>query len=264
MIKMINKTIMLVRPRETATELINLLSKRGFRCFNIPVVEIESLVDVRELEEKLNEGLDYAVFTSQISVEMLENSLKKGRFWEKFVSILKGARVYSIGPKTKEALEKRGVKVQRVPKRYCTLGLEEILGSVKLKDMKVALFRSADADRELEDKLRAKGAIVLAFYTHKVRITDKIGFAVKILTKNKVDALVLTSSRIVKLIEGKLREDNSSLSEISKRITLVSIGPRTSRTLRELNVENFIEAEEYSSKGICEAILKLFGRNRDV
>lgn len=252
------KIILSFRPEETAGELETLLTEAGHTCINIPAARVLPLATSAEAEDAL-EDADYIVFTSQISVRMLEEILGG----ERLVKALSGARVLAIGPKTREAVERLGVSVYAVPDRYSSHELSKMLLSHPLRGVRVTLFRSADADETLEKELRKVGAFVRRVTTHKLTPSGQLSSAAHLIKEGGVKALVLTSPRIARFVDEGLREVGTSLSGIFEKVTIFSIGPATSKMLAELGVKRFVEAERYTARGLYEAIVETMGEEMD-
>ncbi|HID65980.1 MAG TPA: hypothetical protein EYP32_03805, partial [Aquificaceae bacterium] len=126
----------------------------GYPCVNIPAVRVVPTLSADDLEDVVASDFDCAVFTSQVSVKVLEELLAREGLWERFTSKLRKAKVVAIGPKTGELLEEGGVSVDVVPKKYCSSELARVLASGDLSGARVVLFRSAEADESLEEELK--------------------------------------------------------------------------------------------------------------
>ncbi len=252
--------VLLLRPMESSKELTWLLSSAGFNCINVSIAEVVPVFNPKETVAVLSNPYDFIVFTSQISIKIIEEELKNTGLWRTFKSICKKGIVAAIGPKTRGALEEKGIKVHIVPEKFNSYELGKTLISQGLNNCNVLLFRSANSNRDLEKKLIEVGAKTNTVYTHTLKPSGKVDEAVEMLLEGKINAVVLTSPVITRFLEEGLNNIGSSLNEVSRKTTVFSIGPATSKTLKELNVEKFIEAEESSSLGLCRAISKVLGR----
>ena len=251
--------ILLLRPKETGNYLIELLNSSGFNAINISITDIVPTLEPDILASAIYRSYDFIIFTSQISVEIVENTLRKMNLWKNFLSLCENGKVVAIGPKTKNVLEEKGIYVNIIPSEYTTKEVGMILEKYDLEKSVILLFRSYHSDRDLEKKLLEKAAEVKAIYTHRLKPSKDIEIAVKTLLKDKVDALVLTSSIITQYLEDELNKVGSSLKEVSHKTTIFSIGPVTSRKLRELKVRNYVESVDHDSKGLYKTIIKFFG-----
>lgn len=247
------KLILVFRPKETAGEIEALLAEAGYTCVNIPAANVKSIADVKKI---LASDVDYAIFTSQIGVKVLEEILIEKESWRKFTSLLKKARVITIGPKSREVLERRGVRVDMIPKKFCSHELAKTLKSYNLRGARVILFRSADANKSIDKELKKAGADVRVVATHRLEPSDRLSAAAKLVKNNNVKALILTSPLIAKFVDQKLKEVGISLGKVSEKVTVFSIGPATSRTLVKLGVKRFIEADEHTARGLYETVVK--------
>jgi uroporphyrinogen III methyltransferase/synthase len=160
---------------------------------------------------------------------------------------LGGVRVAAIGPGTAEALRSHGVVPDVVPaERFVAEGLIEALASVSVRRALVA--RAAEARDVLIDGLRERGAevdVVALYETVAESLSDAQAAAVR-----AADYVTFTSSSTVRFLFESLGGDPSALAG-----RLVSIGPVTSRTLRESGREPDVEASRHDIDGLVEALL---------
>ena len=251
--------VLTFRPDETTGELEALLEKAGHTCLNMPAARVVPAIRIEDLEGTLKDGIDYAVFTSQVTAGILEKELP-GDTWGHFSAALKEAKVVAVGPRTKEALEKKGIRVDIIPERYCLSSLAGLLGLRDLRGARVVLFRSVVADKSVEEELEKVGAKVRTVITHKLVPSGALKDAVEIVKRGAVRALVFTSSLIAKFVDEELKRVDTSLREVSRIVHVFSIGPLTSKALIELGVEKFVEAKEHTAHGLFDTIVAVLGR----
>lgn len=250
------RRILIPRPEYTNNELDKLLAKNGYEPISLYVARAVSTIKISTIREIIKKGFEYAIFTSQISIKILEKCLKKSNLWYDLISSLNNAGVVAIGPATKKSLNSYGIKVDILPNKYSTEGIIEIIRNLNLNsNLKIILFRSFHADNLLEKELK-KLANVTTIYTHRLEPTEELKKAVDMILEKDVDALIITSPMMAKILNEELKERGYSLADLSRVIRIFSIGPVTSKALKKLKVANFIEAKNHYSRGIYEAILK--------
>ncbi len=230
-----SKKVLVPRPKRTLERIQELVRSAGYSCDAIPIAE------PKPLKFDVEADADYIAFTSQISAKLV---IEKG-------SAPRGKTI-AIGPGTATVLEMGGIQVDLIPENYNVKGLINLFSM--LKPGKAILFRSADANYILESHLKDLGFQVISVRTHRIEETPEARIAADRLLGESYDALVATSSIMTKIIDSKLREINSSLSSISKRIKIISIGPATTKTLKSLNAFNIFEAPIHSSEGIVKTL----------
>jgi len=246
--------ILLLRPRESSRELFNRLVKMGFEVVNIPIAKVVTIIDSSVSYNDILKKYDYLIFTTQIGVKIFFKKLRKDELWNQFLDLNKESEVIAIGPQTKKTIERYGLKNTQLPRKYTSKGLIELFDKVDLRDKNILLIRSIHADRGLERFLRDRGADTTLVYTHRLMESDKALDAIKLILEEAVDSVVFTSSILVDIIQNNLSMHGLSLTDVSSKITVFSIGPLTSIKLREYGVEDFIEAYPHDSKGLSRVI----------
>jgi uroporphyrinogen III methyltransferase/synthase len=158
---------------------------------------------------------------------------------------LAGATVAAIGPGTAAALRDHGVTADVLPERSIAEALVEALSEVDARRALVA--RAAQARDVLPAALRARGIEVdeLALYETVAEplSSEQLGAVAA------ADYVLFTSSSTVRFF----LEAAGGRTAIGGRI--VSIGPVTSQTLRELGLEADVEAERHDVDGLVAALL---------
>jgi uroporphyrinogen III methyltransferase/synthase len=152
-----------------------------------------------------------------------------------------------IGPGTAEALAEQGILADIVPRRAVAEGLLEALSEITPPVHRALLARAREGREELPDGLRARGAEVdvLALYETLAQPLspgelDAVGEA---------DYITFTSSSTVRSFLDAV--DHAPPAEAR----IVSIGPATSRTLREHGLEPHVEAARHDLDGVIDALV---------
>jgi uroporphyrinogen III methyltransferase/synthase len=232
------QTIAVTRARAQSSGLAARLRELGAEVVEAPAIRIRSLrAELPDLAR-----YDLICLTSPNGVELLfEQLAATGRD----ARALAGARVAAIGPGTARALSERGIIADVVPERFVAEGLVEALADVPVSRALVA--RAAQARDVLPDALRARGAEVdvLALYeTVAEPLSDEQRRAVA-----AADYVTFTSSSTVRFL---FEQAGDTLAGPTR---LVSIGPVTSDTLRELGREPDVEAERHDIDGLVAALV---------
>ena len=145
-------------------------------------------------------------------------------------SKLKHLQIAAIGPATKKAIVKHGLKVKMVPEEYVA---ESVV-------------------KGLRDKVNGKRVVVEAYETV---VPEKSRARLRAVMKSKArrpHVVTFTSSSTVKNFAellGKVKAD--SLQDLQ----FASIGPVTSGTLRSLQMPVSLEAREFTMGGLIRAIV---------
>jgi uroporphyrinogen III methyltransferase/synthase len=160
---------------------------------------------------------------------------------------LVNATVAAIGPGTAAALREHGVIADIVPERYVAESLVEALAEVDVDGRPVLIARAAEARDVLPEALRERRAEVdvLALYE---TVQDQPS-AEAIEAAAAADYVTFTSSSTVRNLLAAIGD------RFPANARIVSIGPVTSETARELGLEVAVEAERHEPAGVIEALI---------
>jgi uroporphyrinogen-III synthase len=252
--------ILVGRARHQAGALSKELRKLGADVLEIPFIEIRPPRSFKPLDAVLTNltAYDWLILTSVNGVDAMWDRLKKLRLTKRSLNHM---RIAAIGPATKKAIEKRGLKVHIVPEEYVA---ESVVKSLRnqVKGMKVLLVRAKVARDVIPQELRKAGAEVDVFEAYETVVPTSSRARLRSVlnnSKRRPDVITFTSSSTVKNFvallgsNGRSRHGRRALQ--LEGITLASIGPVTSATLRELELNADLEAAEYTIPGLIQAIL---------
>jgi uroporphyrinogen-III synthase len=256
--KLKNKTLAITRSEQDAKEFLRLVRAQGGWAIALPVIEIvpRGPEVVEDFLDKLRKKKHYyCAFMSQQAVSIL---FDLGR--DKILPLLKSTNVIAVGPKTKQSLEERGIKVGLMLEKFSSFGLVDLMSGVGPSGKKIIIPRSAAASDFATQALIRLGMDVdeILLYTVRTRAIEPIWKEFcDLLSKKRVDVVIFTSASNVNSffeIMEKLSKDGLQLDNVTK---VVSIGPFTTKALRDRGIRCF-EAEEHTVRGtlqIAEQIL---------
>ncbi len=246
--------ILVGRARHQAGSLSTSLRSLGASVIEIPFIEIVKPKSYAPLDEALKnfKTYDWLILTSANGVEALWQRLRKLRIPR---TKLKHLQIAAIGPATKRAIVKHGLKVKMMPEEYVAESVVKGLHD-KVNGKRVLLVRAKVARDVIPDSLRAAGAHVDVVEAYETVIPEKSKTRLRALFKNKQrrpHVVTFTSSSTVRNFAELLgaRAGTAALKDIQ----FASIGPVTSATLRELNLPVAIEAREFTMGGLIRAIV---------
>jgi uroporphyrinogen-III synthase len=249
--------VLVGRARHQASALSADLRKLGAEVLEIPFIEIRKPRSFRPLDAALKNlpGYDWLILTSVNGVDAMWDRLPKLRLTKKS---LKQLKIAAIGPATKKAIEKRSIRVDVVPEEYVA---ESVVKSLRkqVKGKRILLVRAKVARDVIPRELRKAGAYVdvVEAYETVVPVSSRTRLRAALKSQDKrPDVITFTSSSTAKnflslIASGRSRKRPPQL----EGITLASIGPVTSETLRELKLGVDIEAKQYTISGLIEAIV---------
>lgn len=253
------RRIAVTRARAQAGELVQALEALGAEIVSAPTIRIVPLADLAPLRAALTRTppYDWIVFTSQNTVQVVCDGLAG---WGLAPRDVARAAVAAIGPATAAALRRYGVTPNVVPEKYVAEAVVAALDARgACRDKRILLPRAREARDALPEGLQARGAIVDVIPVYEtVRETgDGRGLAAAILGR-KIDAVTFTSSSTVGGFVDLVGRDAAT----SGRFAAAVIGPVTARTARDLGIDVVVEAEEYTTAGLVDALVRYYGEER--
>src|SRR5438552_9982819 len=248
------KRIVVTRTRKQASVLSNKLRSFGAQVIELPTIRIEPPTDLREFAELVQDAhiYDWIVFTSANGVEA---------FFEIFFKLyddvreIGGVRIAAIGPATAQRVKEFHLHVDLQPEEFVAEAVvREFKKQGSVENERILLVRAEKARDVLPKELSATGAIVdeaVAYRT--VPETRDTGGAQRQLAQGGADLITFTSSSTV--------ENFLALGlPWPKGMRIASIGPITSKTVRDQGLEVDVEARRHDIDGLVQAIRKLFAR----
>ncbi len=244
-----SERILVPRPRAQATETVSKIRARSADALVAPAIRIAGPPNPAAFEDAIRraKNFDWVVFTSQNGVDsFFETARKLGLDARLFGS----ARIATIGPKTASALLRYGLRSDLVAPEYIAESLTEELLKVSPRPSRVLLARALEAREILPEALQEAGVFVELAFAYQTELVS--GDEAEELKKALQDSttVLLTSSSIVRSLVRAIDGDESLLADK----TLLSIGPVTSATARELGLTIHVEASEYTIDGALDAL----------
>ncbi len=251
--------VLVGRARHQAGALSGELRKLGATVLEIPFIEIRKPRSFRPLDSALRNlaEYDWLILTSVNGVEAMWKRLAKLRLRK---TNLKQLCIAAIGPATKKAIEKRGVKVDVVPREYMA---ESVVRSMRrrVKGKRVLLVRAKVARDVIPKELRKAGAQVDVVEAYETVVPKSSRVRLRKALRNperRPHVVTFTSSSTVRNFVALLGAARSSLNGMR----LASIGPVTSSTLREVGLRADIAAKEFTIPGLVKAIVSGISSDR--
>jgi uroporphyrinogen-III synthase len=245
--------ILVGRARHQAGGLSTSLRSLGAGVIEIPLIEIRKPQSYAALDDVLKniKSYDWLILTSANGVEAMWERTRKLRITRQ---TFKHLQIAAIGPATKAAIVKHGLKVKMVPEEYVAESVVKGLRD-KVNGKRVVLIRAKVARDVIPEELRAAGAHVDVVEAYETGVPEKSRLRLRALMKNasrRPHIVTFTSSSTAKNFAELLGDGKAgSLSSVQ----FASIGPVTSATLRELRMLVAIEAREFTMGGLIRAIV---------
>jgi uroporphyrinogen-III synthase len=246
---MTNKRILITRTRHQASDLAAQLEALGATPILIPTIEIVPPSSFAALDAALTclRTYDWLVFTSPNAVEAFHSRAQ-------FLHLTQLPRhIAAIGPATLTAANAIGLTVDLVPPQYIAESLSEAL-LPEAPGKSFLLARAAEARDILPETLTAAGATVTIAEAYRNQVPAESTQALQNLfatPANYPDAITFTSASTARNLCALLEAANLTLPP---NITLASIGPITSQTLRDLGHPPTIEAPEPTIPALIQSL----------
>lgn len=256
--------VMVTRARSQASELVEMIEDMGGEPCEFPVIDIRepqeepALSVIRNhLEEA--ESYNWLIFTSVNGVDYFFRHLRNFGI---DVRRFHGARIAAVGSRTAESLAERGLIAEELPEKFHA---ESLLERIEpwLKAGERALLPRGDLARELLPlELAKRGVEAINLDVYETVVAGGQGdAAMEWLREGGIHMITFTSSSTVtNLLDLLRRKGVENPVALLANIPLASIGPVTTRTLKEAGLEVAIEAKQATLQGLLDSIADFRGR----
>jgi uroporphyrinogen III methyltransferase/synthase len=252
---LLGKRIVVTRTRKQAGVLSNKLRALGAHVIELPTIRIEPPTDLREFAELVQDAhvYDWIVFTSANGVEA---------FFDIFFKLYDDAReigavrIAAIGPATAQRVKDFHLHVDLQPDEFVAEAVvKEFEKQGSIENLRILLVRAEKARDTLPKELPALGAIVdEAFAYRTVPETRDTSGGRRQLAQDGADLITFTSSSTV--------ENFLALGlPWPKGMRIASIGPITSKTVRDHGLTVDVEARRHDIDGLAQAIREFFEKS---
>lgn len=244
------KRILIPRPPRQAKDTAAAIRDRGAEPVVFPAIEICDPPDPEPLKRALSDlgRFDWILFTSANGVDRFFAALElAGRD----ARALGASRVGVIGPGTRAALGRQGIRADAMATEFVGEGLARTILEQGAK--RVLIVRALVARDALPDLLRQGGVEteVVPVYETRRASKEKAASLRALFRDGGIDAVLFTSSSTVEGIVELLGDDAVSLLS---RVTVASIGPITTETAKSRGLAVDVVATEYTVEGLLEAL----------
>lgn len=252
------KRILITRAHHQAGEMARELEALGATVISIPTIDIRPPQSFQPLDKALKKlpAYDWLILTSVNGVSALRKRMEKV---EVDTGMLRHVQIAAIGPATRDALEKFGLKVAVTPGEYIA---ESVVAALKdrVAGKRILLVRAKLARDVIPSELRKAGA--------EVDVAEAYETVLPANSAEKLRGLLADDSRrphVITFTSSSTAANFVTLlgagvspKEAVHGTALASIGPVTSMTLSENGLRADITATDYTVPGLIAAIVKYF------
>ena len=237
------KTILVTRPADRATRLVNLLDQRGARVMVAPAIDlrpVRSAALSKALRDLAAGSFDWIVLTSPATVRMLDERLD-GRHNVR-------AKVASVGEGTAAAFERWARRPADLVPRAFTV--DALARAFPRGSGRVLCARADIAPEGLEDALARKGWSATRVDAYRTIFPRSLpADARRSLAAGEVDAITFTSASTVRGFLGAL-----GAIGLRGKPKVVCIGPITAKAAREHGLTVHAVANPHTTDGLVQAL----------
>ena len=251
------RRVLVTRAAHQAGKLSDELRAMGAEPVEVPVLEICPPQSFEPLDRALRQldSYDWLILTSANTVKaMIGRAAALGLVFSSMDSL----KVAAIGAGTAAETRNAGLSVALIPESYVAESLIESLAG-QVAGEKILLARAAVARDVIPDALRAAGAIVDVVVAYENRMPAQAPEQLRRALTDGVDAVTFTSSSSVSHLADAAHV--AGLSFPFAGVAAISIGPITSKTLREAGCEPAIEASRSDISGLVDAVVRLLSNS---
>ena len=171
---------------------------------------------------------------------------------------LAGVQVAAIGTATADRLKGFFIGADLIPEAFVAETLAAELTALGIKGKRCLMLRADIARSALKELLEAAGASCDDLAVYRTVAAEALPApALNLLREKRIDWVTLTSSSTFTNFLALLGNEAASLL---KPVKLASIGPITSKTIRDAGFEPMVEAAPHTVDGLIAAIRKHEGR----
>lgn len=247
------KRILVTRASERAGELVSRLEALGAEVVQLPAIELAPVRQNGLLRQALRDiaETDWVFFTSPEGLGWFVKMLKPYR---KDVRLLAGCRIAAIGPRTAAAIEAAGLHVDFVPKQFRQEGVLEALPARLLRGKRALLLNAQGSRDVLERGLRARGMRVNRVPVYRTIVPSTLRAGVRVALRQRCDYVTVTSGSCVEHLLRALQAAGQAGTFAT--LPFASIGPVTSRSVRERGGRVAVEASHATVEGLIDALCR--------
>ncbi|WP_168123771.1 uroporphyrinogen-III C-methyltransferase [Paenibacillus sp. HB172176] len=251
--------VLVTRAREQASELSAAIEELGGEPCEFPVIAVREPSDpdaAEHIREHMAAGqhYDWLMFTSVNGVDYFFRYLSRFKL---DIRSFNKARIAAVGPKTAEALAKRGLICEELPVSFHAEGLLDSIQD-KLQAGQRALLPRGDLAREvLPRELERLGLKTTVIDVYETVLAEKQeDWALEMIREKEIGMITFTSSSTVaNLMEVLRRSGVEEPAKLLAGVPVASIGPITSKAVRAAGLEVTVEALDSTIDGLIQAIV---------
>lgn len=254
------RRILVTRPREQATELVDALESVGAEAIEAPMIRILPPLDYGPLDGACRNvaAFNCIVFSSPNAVEAFIERLFATPL---DLRALKHAKLCAVGPTTAQRLARYGLKADLTPAEFRAEALVRAISETMSVDGLRVLLPRSDIGREVvADELRRQGAEVTEVVAYRTEATEfgREGEpdVYRMLLDRRLDVVTFTSPSAVRSFVNALGAEPAA--DLLRTTLVASIGPVTADAAARCNIQTTIMPSQHTVPALVGAIVNHF------
>lgn len=240
--------VVVTRSRDQAGKLATALEREGAQVIAFPTIAIHETDEPPPFHQHTH--FDWTLFTSANAVNHFATKVEQAGF---AIAKLQLGRVCAVGPGTRDALDRLGLRVEPLPKEYIA---ESVFDFVKQQDpaiskKRVLLPRGNIARDMLLFAFRSSGTTVTAWTVYTTEPVPHTDEEIAALIAAKPDVVTFTSASTARNFCDALGKRTDALKP---HTAFASIGPLTTEAARAAGLDIAIEPAQHDIDGLVAAI----------
>jgi hydroxymethylbilane synthase len=231
--------ILVTRAGPQASGFSDRLRQAGAEVTSVPTIDLQPLDASADPRLRDLARYDWIVFTSANGVAAFAHLL------DELALPFPAARLAAIGPETAAAIREAGHRPDLVPEQFVAESLADALPAAA----RVLVPRAAGARDALPDRLRERGSTVDVLELYRAVAPPGLAAALNRVLGD-LDVVTFTSSSTVRHFVGAVGHD------LPPQVRVACIGPITAATARDAGLPVAIIAEEYTTQGLVDALIR--------
>lgn len=254
------KRILITKSAENCNSVFNNLISSGAEIVYFPTIKIIPTYNSLDLSDLISNSVqyDYIIFTSPNAVNVFSNLVAE------YKPDLSRTKVAVIGNGTAEACRAHGIFVHLIPTEFSAKGLLNRFSEMDIKESKFLIPCSSITREELHIGLTELGADVKNLHIYDTVFTTQaeLESEIKIINERKPDLFVFTSPSSFFGFKNILNIE-SIQNYFSDKI-ICAIGTTTEEAIRTLGITVNIVPNNFSLRGIAEAIINYYSTTHNM
>ncbi len=243
--------IIVTRPEEQSASFVQMLKEAGAEVVLAPMIRVIPPADPGPLADAARsvDQYDWIVLTSVNGVRYFRAAIEEAGSEEAWAT----ATICAIGPATAEAVRSQGGSVTLIPSTHTAEGVVSALDeAIDVSGKRILLPQAAGAREILECTLSELGAEVTRVEAYRTVADRGEG------SDRQWKESVREGDMVTFASASSVRAFFESAGAAADGLRIATIGPITSRQVREAGFEVDVEADPHTIEGLLASIVRYF------